>query len=211
MEAPNSSTLRSRIQIGAEILGIPMSGAMVRSVRSITKSDNSASIPQLVHQIIATWHNGHGVLPAWMGLGEQRFRSFLHKHSFKRNQMSLPSMNQREIPQGHTEELIDIRQLLLSFANPELPPQDLLDYADLVAVACLGSHHLFRDLGFDNRGQLSDFLLMIFPDFWQKNTKNMKWKKFIYKQLCDQDGLNLCRAPSCEVCNEFSLCFGSEE
>jgi NifQ. len=40
---------------------------------------------------------------------------------------------------------------------------------------------------------------------------DMKWKKFIYKQLCEAEGLYVCRAPSCEVCKDYDQCFGKEE
>jgi nitrogen fixation protein NifQ len=39
----------------------------------------------------------------------------------------------------------------------------------------------------------------------------MKWKKFFYKQLCLREGLTLCKAPSCDVCSDYALCFGAEE
>jgi nitrogen fixation protein NifQ len=39
----------------------------------------------------------------------------------------------------------------------------------------------------------------------------MKWKKFLYKQLCEEEGLYVCRAPSCQVCVDYERCYGSEE
>jgi nitrogen fixation protein NifQ len=39
----------------------------------------------------------------------------------------------------------------------------------------------------------------------------MKWKKFFYKQLCDRAEVKMCPAPSCQVCNDYQNCFGSEE
>jgi len=50
-----------------------------------------------------------------------------------------------------------------------------------------------------------------FPELAAKNVKDMKWKKFLYKQLCEAEGIYLCRAPSCEVCIDYPKCFGSEE
>ena len=44
-----------------------------------------------------------------------------------------------------------------------------------------------------------------------RNNQDMKWKKFLYKQLCEQEGINACRAPSCEVCTDYLKCFGPEE
>jgi nitrogen fixation protein NifQ len=38
----------------------------------------------------------------------------------------------------------------------------------------------------------------------------MKWKKFLYRQLCLEEGIYVCRAPSCEVCKDYDLCFGPE-
>ena len=50
-----------------------------------------------------------------------------------------------------------------------------------------------------------------FPTLAAKNTHDMKWKKFLYKQLCEAEGLFLCRAPSCQVCADYGQCYGSEE
>jgi nitrogen fixation protein NifQ len=44
-----------------------------------------------------------------------------------------------------------------------------------------------------------------------RNDKDMKWKKFLYKQLCEAEGIYVCRAPSCEVCVDYDNCFGNEE
>ncbi len=50
-----------------------------------------------------------------------------------------------------------------------------------------------------------------FPDLVARNSKDMKWKKFLYKQLCEAEGLYVCRAPSCEVCKDYQQCFGPED
>jgi len=36
-------------------------------------------------------------------------------------------------------------------------------------------------------------------------------RAFLYKQLCEQEGIYLCRAPSCAVCRDYTLCFGPED
>jgi nitrogen fixation protein NifQ len=50
-----------------------------------------------------------------------------------------------------------------------------------------------------------------FPHLAEKNDQDMKWKKFLYKQLCEAEGLYFCRAPSCNVCIDYPKCYGSEE
>ena len=32
----------------------------------------------------------------------------------------------------------------------------------------------------------------------QRNTRDMKWKKFLFKQLCETEGIYICRAPTCD-------------
>jgi nitrogen fixation protein NifQ len=66
-------------------------------------------------------------------------------------------------------------------------------------------------MGLPSRDVLSQLLRRYFTTLHDKNTGNMKWKKFFYKQLCDQAEVNLCRAPSCQVCSDYAACFGPED
>ena len=80
-----------------------------------------------------------------------------------------------------------------------------------LATACLGDNHLWQDMGLSHRDALSDLLRRHFTALYDKNTGNMKWKKFFYKHLCERAEVNLCRAPSCQVCIDYAKCFGSED
>ncbi len=82
--------------------------------------------------------------------------------------------------------------------------------ACIVAAACLGGDHLWRDLGLGSREQLRELLELNFPRLASRNVNNMRWKKFFYKQLCEQDGGYVCRSPSCERCPTYHDCFGDE-
>lgn len=79
-----------------------------------------------------------------------------------------------------------------------------------IATASMGENHLWEDLRLGNRDQLSALLRRHFPALHAKNTGNMKWKKFFYRQLCEREGLRICRAPSCGVCGDYPQCFGPE-
>lgn len=83
--------------------------------------------------------------------------------------------------------------------------------AKIVTTACMASDHLWQDLGLFSRDYLSRLMALNFPALAAKNTYDMKWKKFIYKQLCEREGINACRAPSCEYCADYLKCFGPEE
>jgi nitrogen fixation protein NifQ len=75
----------------------------------------------------------------------------------------------------------------------------------------MGSDHLWQDLGLWNRGELSRLMEQNFPEVAKRNQKDMKWKRFLYKQLCEAEGIYTCRAPSCEVCIDYHACFGPED
>jgi nitrogen fixation protein NifQ len=81
----------------------------------------------------------------------------------------------------------------------------------IVASGCMASDHLWQDLGLWSRHDLSALMIRNFPALAAKNDRDMRWKKFLYKQLCEQEGIYLCRAPSCAQCVDYPLCFSPEE
>jgi nitrogen fixation protein NifQ len=83
--------------------------------------------------------------------------------------------------------------------------------AQIIAAGCMGSDHLWRDLGLWSRGDLSELMRGNFPALALKNNRDMKWKKFLYKQLCLQAGIYTCRAPSCEACVDYAACYGPQD
>ena len=83
--------------------------------------------------------------------------------------------------------------------------------AEIIATACIGFDHLWQDMGLWSRKSLSELIQHNFPTLAALNNRDMKWKKFLYKQLCLQQGIYICRAPSCDVCADYDNCFGSED
>ena len=83
--------------------------------------------------------------------------------------------------------------------------------AEIVTTACMGGDHLWQDLGLHSREYLSRLMTENFPSLAAKNVHDMKWKKFLYKQLCEKEGINTCRSPSCEYCVDYLSCFGPED
>lgn len=110
---------------------------------------------------------------------------------------------------GALEEFDDLLQLLLDHALRG--DEQHRRVAHLVVTACMGHDHLWQDLGLPNRTALSTLLCGHFPDLATKNTGDMKWKKFFYKQLCEREGINACKSPSCAACSDYHKCFDSEE
>ncbi|MGX9181687.1 nitrogen fixation protein NifQ [Mesorhizobium sp. BHbdii] len=102
-----------------------------------------------------------------------------------------------------------LRDLLLAQARPGDPAS--ARFAKLIARRAMRNDHLWQDLGLFNRAELSLLFATHFPTLAAGNTKNMKWKKYLYRMLCEAEGFSICTAPSCRQCNDFESCFGSEE
>ncbi len=159
----------------------------------------------LLAKMLASAALGVGVLPSDLGLGVIGVSLLLERH-FPGLRWSLND------DVGHLEhfaEQEDLVALLLEHARH--PDAESADMARIVAAACMGGNHLWEDLGLWSRGDLSELMTHNFPALAAKNDRDMKWKKFLYKQLCLREGIYICRAPSCEVCADYAKCFGSEE
>jgi nitrogen fixation protein NifQ len=83
--------------------------------------------------------------------------------------------------------------------------------AHALSQASLGSDHLWQDLHLPSRRELSALMARWFPPLAARNDRDMKWKKFLYKQLCDKAEISVCRAPSCSVCSDYAICYGPED
>lgn len=109
------------------------------------------------------------------------------------------------------DEVDDVRGLLIAFADPLAgSAADIAEVAETVAIACLGDNHLWQDLQLPSRAELSTLMAYWFPALKARNHRDMKWKKFLYKQLCERAEIQVCKAPSCAVCSDQPVCFGPE-
>ena len=82
--------------------------------------------------------------------------------------------------------------------------------AAMVARRAVEPNHLWEDLGLRDRSELSRLLMRHFAPLASRNTRNMRWKRFFYRMLCEDDGFVMCTTPICTQCNDFELCFGEE-
>lgn len=158
--------------------------------------------------IISSWQAGLGALPDWLGLGEKDFLHMLAHHfpGYKAEFLQNPGIDV-------DVERFDERDELLKLLTGHYAGNTISEYwmAQIVVNACQGQDHLWQDLGLWSRKDLSRLMLDNFPSLAEKNDKDMKWKKFLYKQLCIAEGIYTCRAPSCQVCSDYAQCFGPEE
>lgn len=163
----------------------------------------------LMAHLLAGWTMGQGSLPAHLGLGPEWFGRLLERH-FPRLRWQPPeapaiSDERRE----RALEYDDVAALLTRYADREV--EGAFAMVRIVAEACLGADHLWQDLGLPSRRELTTLMQRNFPRLAAENTKDMRWKKFLYRRLCEMEGLVACRSPSCEACCDYAACFAPAE
>jgi nitrogen fixation protein NifQ len=144
-----------------------------------------------------------------LGLDASARERLLRRYFPKINSMGIQPAADAGCAALPADEFEDLRSLLLAHATNRDEETEWV--ACSIATACLGNDHLWQDMGLPSRAVLSELLRRYFTALHDRNTANMKWKKFFYKQLCDQAEVNLCKAPSCRECSDFAACFGPEE
>jgi nitrogen fixation protein NifQ len=106
------------------------------------------------------------------------------------------------------DEIAMVRDLLLAHRSSVGETGRWL--AAMVARRSMEPNHLWEDLGLRDRSELTRLLARHFAPIATRNTKNMRWKRFFYRMLCEDEGLVMCSTPVCTNCNDFNLCFGDE-
>lgn len=102
----------------------------------------------------------------------------------------------------------DLRRLLVDHRSGDGPEPVWL--SAIIARRSQSANHLWQDLGLFDRGELNALMERHFRPLKRRNSGDMKWKKFFYRLLCEQDGLVVCKAPTCDACDDVGLCFGPE-
>ncbi|PWI33874.1 nitrogen fixation protein NifQ [Vibrio albus] len=168
--------------------------------------------------IITAYCADQTTLPPFLGLSRNEFSDLitqLHKIGFSLNGHPCSSqiLDQYTAKQHLFGDLIQLREDEIAQLSQLLTESINKDsfYANLavrvMSCACMGSSHLWSDLGLPERPVLSEMIRYYFPALHGKNVHNMRWKRFFYKQLCESGGDYVCRAPSCEECSSYSECY----
>jgi nitrogen fixation protein NifQ len=154
-------------------------------------------------QMLSAMAAGLGALPYQLGLSDMAYAQLVCDYFDQPLRLfnhDLPRIDLERAP-----EIDDLRNLLLDSRAGRADSE--LWIADMVCAGCMASDHLWSDLGLFAREDLTAMMQLNFPTLAAKNDRNMKWKKFLYKQLCEMEGIYICRAPSCETCADYAKCF----
>lgn len=158
----------------------------------------------LLASLLAGQRSGMGCLPAQLGLEAADFQQLWLDYF---PHAGLPTGRPAAVP-DRVPEWDELYQFLLDHRAGQQPVEAWM--ATILTTACAGRDHLWQDLGLASRGELSQLIALNFPALAQANQGDMKWKKFIYRQLCAREGIYICPAPSCNACADRPQCFGPE-
>jgi len=147
-----------------------------------------------------------GLLAERAGVAEHDLNDLLSRHFPQADIRGLASM--QGPVSADDDEIIMVRDLLLAQRSTEGDVGYWL--AAMVARRAMEPNHLWEDLGLRDRPELSRLLTRHFAPLAARNTRNMRWKRFFYRMLCEDDGFVMCTTPVCTQCSDFDLCFGEE-
>lgn len=98
--------------------------------------------------------------------------------------MNIPA----DIPANRRSEYEGIVGLLMKSATHG--DDGALAAADAIARGSLLDGHLWRAMQLGNRDDLRALFEAHFPELAAGNTKDMRWKKYLYKRLCGWPGFH---------------------
>lgn len=104
-------------------------------------------------------------------------------------------------------EEADFRRLLQSHGRAGAAIETWL--AHIIVRRALQPDHLWSNLGVRSRKELSQTLFRHFGALAEQNVRDMRWKKFFYRQLCQTEGVVVCKSPVCDACPDYAECFST--
>lgn len=189
------------------LVGLATYRMLTGQVPAKARVDDDASFDRHVFaSILAVAASEGNVLPERAGLAADDLATLIGRW-FPGASNALPAWTSHS-PRVDDDEIVMVRDLLLEHRSSD--GDDGRWLAAMVARRAMEPNHLWEDLGLRERSELTRLLLRHFAPIAARNTKNMRWKRFFYRALCERDGLVMCSTPVCTQCGDFGLCFGEE-
>lgn len=113
-------------------------------------------------------------------------------------------------PPERNAEVLDI---LLSHVPQDADGQPVRTarwLARIIAARAAHPGHLWIAMGLFERSELSAAIRRHLPSLAEANSQNMRWKRYLFKQVCDLHGAQLCKSPNCGMCSDYALCFAQD-
>lgn len=153
-------------------------------------------------QVVRAAHRGDlPLFASTLGLNADEFQELLREDV----QVLSPNLPSDLLSAWLPAHFMPLVSLLWSYRVTDDPLARWLSHT--IAAACYGRQHLWQDLGFNSRDDISNLIGQWFPRLFNLNTQNLKWKRFLFEQLGKRQGKPRLKPPSCEDCDSYRLCF----
>ena len=178
-------------------------------VNSLTKSDCQSVFLRAIKGTLQNAQDGELPLFAWtLGLQQVELVQMLQICFPEIDVLERLSDRQyQQLLKTTPDDFLLLKDLLLDRRSPDQDMREVDWLARAIAAASQGSRHLWQDLGLHNRDEVSLLLQQYFEPLYLRNTKNVKWKRFLYAELGLAQGKSELQPPKCRVCPEFAICF----
>ncbi|MEZ5787605.1 MAG: nitrogen fixation protein NifQ [Xanthobacteraceae bacterium] len=200
---PKSAVAACHRGCGAEDIYLALTGWYPDEA---TLDDDQEFDAHVFASIIAIAAAQGSAVHAHIGLSVGDFRSLVERMFHGASDMFCACEVERSYLED--DEVAMVRGLLMAHRSFDTDKCRWL--AAMIARRAVEPNHLWEDLGLRNRAELSRLLMRHFGSLAGKNTRNMRWKRFFYRMLCEADGMVQCATPVCADCSDFDLCFGEE-
>lgn len=145
---------------------------------------------------------------ALLGLAPPQWHALAVRHFAHVAPAALPVLSTSAVlTPAHATFVDAMIPLLLEHVPSDVDTNDARCVAAIVAHACLRPDHLWRDLGLTGRDDVTRMLTRYFPALVERNVDNLRWKKFLARELAFSTGAEPGPAPGCPGCEDFGYCF----
>ncbi|MGE4544311.1 MAG: nitrogen fixation protein NifQ [Pedobacter sp.] len=110
-------------------------------------------------------------------------------------------------PPEYNEEVLQILLAHVPKNDDGTPRASSLHLARMIAARTARPGHLWVAMGLFERPQLSASIRRLLPSLAAANSQNMRWKRYLFKQVCDLNGGTMCKSPNCGECSDYAICF----
>lgn len=123
----------------------------------------------------------------------------------------LPAIAPRQPPPPAVNQ--EVLELLLAHVptdGPGRPRPDARWLAKALAARAAHPGHLWVAMGLFERPQLTAAIRRHLPTLAAANHQGMRWKRYLFKEVCNRNGGLLCKSPNCGVCSDYAFCFAPD-
>jgi len=142
-----------------------------------------------------------------LGLDQDALADLLHLYFPEANSKGLTTPSKDSNSNPSDSDLLPLLCTYLPQDSEGWSPVPSLWLARIISARSTVPGHLWRAMGLFARPELTAAISRHLPALAAANNRGMRWKRFLYKQLCEQGGGVMCKTPDCGSCSDYPLCF----